>query len=112
LSFLTQGEVRLKKRIGMFLLAVLCALAAAVGWLWMLAAVLGGSDRAHRLAVSFDQLANTAFGGNEDETISSRAGKAARDGRRWACVLCKLLDWIQPNHCELSIEPDRGKPLP
>lgn len=101
----------MKKRMGMFLLAVLCALAGAVGWLWMLVAVLGGSDRAQRLAVAFDQLANTAFGGNEDETISSRAGKAARKGKPWGCVLCKVLDWVQPNHCELSIEPDRGKPL-
>jgi hypothetical protein len=77
----------------------------------MLAAVVGNSARAWRLAVSYDQLANTAFGGSEDETISSRAGKAARKGKRWGCVLCKLLDWFQPNHCELSIEPDRGKTL-
>ena len=28
-----------------------------------------------------------AAGGHEDETISSRAGKAARKGKRWACVL-------------------------
>jgi hypothetical protein len=104
--------MRLKKRIGLVLLLLPCALAAMVSWLWMLAAAVGSGDRAQRLAVSFDQLANAAFGGNEDETISSRAGKAARDGRRWACVLCKLLDWFQPNHCELSIEPDRGKPLP
>lgn len=101
----------MKQRLGMLLLALLCALAAVVGWLWMLGAALGGSDRARRLAVSFDQLANTAFGGNEDETISSRAAKAAREHRAWGCVLCKALDWFEKDHCELSIEPDRGKPL-
>jgi hypothetical protein len=101
------------KRIGLgVILWLLCMLAALVGGLWMLAAVAGNSARAWRLAVSYDQLANTAFGGSEDETISSRAGKAARNGKRWACLLCKLLDWFQPNHCERSIEPDRGKPLP
>ena len=90
-------------------LLVLCAFAALVALGWMFFAVLGSSTRAWRLAVSFDQLANTAFGGSEDETISSRAGKAARKGKRWGCVLCRLLDWFEPNHCEGSIEMDEGK---
>lgn len=85
---------------------LLCMLASVVGGLWMLFAVLGNSRRAWRLAVSYDQLANTAFGGNEDETISSRAGKEARKGKQWACVLCRLLDRFDPNHCEKNIEPD------
>ena len=101
----------MKKRIGLFLLLFPSLLAALLGLAWMFGAALGGSDRAHRLAVSFDQLANTAFGGHEDETISSRAAKASRKGRRWGCVLCKLLDWFDPDHCERNIEPDRGKPL-
>lgn len=88
-----------------------CVLVAVIALGWMLGAILGNSSRAWRLAVSYDQLANTVLGGSEDETISSRAGKAARKGKRWGCVLCKVLDWFQPNHCELSIEPDRGKPL-
>jgi len=58
-----------------------------------------------------DQLANAAFGGHEDETLSSRAGKAAREGKRWACVFCRLLDRLDPNHCEKAIEPDEGKPM-
>ena len=98
------------KRIGLGLvLLVLCAFAALVALGWMFFAVLGSSTRAWRLAVSFDQLANTAFGGSEDETISSRAGKAARKGKRWGCVLCRLLDWFEPNHCEGNIEADEGK---
>lgn len=96
--------------LGLVLL-VMCVVVAVVALGWMLGAILGNSSRAWRLAVSYDQLANTMLGGSEDETISSRAGKAARKGRRWGCVLCRLLDWFQPNHCEMSIEPDRGKPL-
>ncbi|AHZ80035.1 hypothetical protein DW66_5659 [Pseudomonas putida] len=68
-----------------------------------------GSARAQRLAVSFDQLANTALGGDEDETISSRAAKAARNGKRWGCMLCKLLDRFEHKHCENSIELDEGE---
>lgn len=95
------------KRIALGLaLWLLCMLVSIVGGLWMLAAVLGNSTRAWRLAVSYDQLANTAFGGSEDETISSRAGKQARKGKRWACVLCKLLDRFDRDHCERNIEPD------
>lgn len=77
----------------------------------MLLAIIFGYERAWRLAVSYDQLANTALGGSEDETISSRAAKARRSGRIWGCVLCRLLDAIQPGHCDSSIEPDEGAGL-
>lgn len=50
-------------------------------------------------AVAFDQLFNTASGGNEDETISERAARLRKDGVRWACVLCKLLNWLDDGHC-------------
>ena len=59
-----------------------------------------------RILISIDQLANTILGGNEDETISSRAAKAKLQGKRWGCVLCKLLDKFDKNHCEKSIEMD------
>lgn len=77
----------------------------------MLWCILTGNERAWTMAVSFDQLVNATFNGHEDETISSRAGKAARKGRRWGCVLCRFLDKFDPDHCEKSIEHDRGKPL-
>lgn len=59
-------------------------------------------DEARRLAISIDQTANAAFNGDEDETISSRAGRV-KDNEKWACILCKLLHKIDPNHCENSI---------
>lgn len=85
---------------------ILCQVAALVSSVWMLLAALAGSDRAWRLAIGYDQLANAAFGGSEDETISSRAGKAQQSGKRWACVLCRLLDRLDPDHCRKSIEHD------
>lgn len=90
---------------------LLCQLAGMVAALWMLAAIAAGSARAWRLAVGYDQLANAAFGGDPDETISSRAAKARRHGRRWGCLLCRLLDKIDRDHCERSVEPDRGKSI-
>ena len=98
----------MKVRIALLALWLLCQLANVIACVWMLLAALAGSPRAWRLAVSYDQLANTAFGGDEDETISSRAGKASVSGRRWGCVLCRLLDWLDPGHCARNIEPDEG----
>ncbi|KXA71094.1 hypothetical protein AXA74_20275 [Bordetella hinzii LMG 13501] len=81
----------------------------AAGNLIALVAALVGSDRAWRVAVSNDQTLNAALAGSEDETISSRAGKAARAGRKWGCVLCKVLDRFDPQHCQKNIEEDEGE---
>lgn len=102
----------MKQRLLLFLLFVPCLVAglfAAVRLAWL---ILFCPASGHRLAVAFDQLVNAATGGDEDETISSRAAKAARRQRRWGCLLCWLLSLIDPGHCERSIEHDRGDPLP
>ncbi|MBR1173910.1 hypothetical protein JQ617_08090 [Bradyrhizobium sp. KB893862 SZCCT0404] len=52
--------------------------------------------------IGLDQLGNALFGGYPDETISFRSANARDDGKRWGCVLCKVLDWIDPNHCDRS----------
>jgi hypothetical protein len=89
--------------IAIFLLELL-----ALGW-WMvkyLYLIVVAPHKAWRLAVSADQLANSAFNGNEDETISSRAGRHSQnntDRECWAVWLCWLLDKIDPKHCEKNI---------
>lgn len=55
-----------------------------------------------------DEGVNVLTGGDANETLSSRAGKAQQKGRRWACILCRVLDAFQPNHCARSINPDDG----
>jgi hypothetical protein len=90
------------KRVYLVLLLPLLILA----WVWWLAkylwAIAADPVHAWQLAVAKDQLANAAFNGSEDETISSRAGRHKND-EKWACWLCWLLDHIDPNHCEKSI---------
>lgn len=66
--------------------------------------IIAAPDRGFELAVSGDQLGNTATNGNPDETISSRAARARRRGRIWGCVLCGILDRIDNNHCENTLE--------
>lgn len=93
------------RRLALLLaLWLICQLAHLIASAWMLLAILSGSKRAWTLARSYDQLANATFGGNEDETISSRAEKARREGKRWGCMLCKLLDRLDAGHCKKSIE--------
>lgn len=63
----------------------------------------------HSVMYCVDCTGNALAGGDPRETISSRAGKAQKAGRRWACVLCRLLDLVQKDHCALSINPGSGK---
>lgn len=61
------------------------------------------------ILISIDQLANTLTGGDPDETICSRAAKAMREKKVWGCILCKLLDFYEKDHCVKSLEEDEGK---
>ena len=99
----------MKRRLTLCGLWLMLALAMPVKLLWWLVLSLAGHERAWRTAVGEDQTYNALAGGSEDETISSRAAKAQRRGKRWGCVLCRLLDTIDPGHCEKNIEPDEGE---
>lgn len=62
------------------------------------------------LLVALDQLINALLGGDPDETLSSRMGKAVRANRCWACKgICRLLHLIDKDHCQKTIEPDEGQ---
>ncbi len=58
--------------------------------------------------VWFDEGLNTLTGGDPGETVSSRAEKARMNGRTWGCVLCKILDKIQKDHCKIALEKYAG----
>ncbi len=59
-------------------------------------------------AVLFDEAVNTVFGGSPNETVSERAAKARNAGRRWGCVLCGLLNRINPGHCDNALTSTIG----
>ena len=92
----------MRQRIVLLLLTLplmLAPVVALVRYLWCIAA---NPARAWRIAIGYDQLANVAANGSEDETISSRAARARDKGSRWGCVLCKLLDALEKDHCTKS----------
>lgn len=90
------------KGLAMLCVWAVCQLVTPVAAAWMLAAILSGSDRAWRIALGYDRLANATTGGMDTETISSRAHRARSEGRRWGCLLCSLLDRIDKDHCRRS----------
>ena len=95
-------------RIGLLIGSIFMSLAG--NGIALISAFLG-SDRAWPVVVANDQILNAALvgrPGSEDETISSRAGKASQSGRRWGCILCRMLDWFDPGHCARNIEADEG----
>lgn len=67
------------------------------------------------LLISFDQFVNTLTGGDPDETISSRMGKWARDGKNNNGLkkpIYKIANFVvelfEKDHFKKSIEEDEG----
>lgn len=64
------------------------------------------------LFIAWDQGINTLLGGDPDETLSSRVGRASLAGKRWARIAERIIDRLfellgeGPGHCRRSIEWD------
>lgn len=63
---------------------------------------------AANVLVSADILLNDILGGARRQTLSARAAIARNRGRAWGCVLCGLLDWLNPGHCDQALVPGEG----
>jgi hypothetical protein len=77
----------------------LCALAALVALFWATYAAISGSPRYWPLARAFDRVGNVATGGVEEDMVTERAARGSLEGKRRWCLLCKLLDKVDPGHC-------------
>lgn len=88
-------------RLALFLaIFFACQVAHLIASVWMVAAAVMGSRRAWKIILGYDHLGNSVTGGEPGELISTRANRARKEGRRWACVLCRLLDKVDPGHCD------------
>ena len=95
-------KAKIQRFILIAALLLICQLAHVVASLWALLAALVGSPRAWRIIVAYDRVGNAATGGRDTETISSRANRGRNEGRRTWCLLCRLLDRLDPDHCKRS----------
>lgn len=95
----------IQRRLLLLVFLIAGVIGCVIAIVWMLACIIfmPYGPRPMHIAIGFDQLANAATGGSEDETISSRAGRLKREGKGWACVLCKVLDALDRGHCDRSI---------
>jgi hypothetical protein len=98
-----------KRRLGLLLLYPLLLIGLAWTSLRYLGCVARNPDKAFRIALMIDETCNVDANGRVNETISARAAKARNAGRRWGCVLCRVLGWVQPRHCDRALANDAVK---
>lgn len=57
------------------------------------------------ILIAEDRFDNACLGGSASETMSSRAGRAQRDGKRWGLIVAPIINFIMcnPNHCRDAI---------
>lgn len=65
--------------------------------------------------VALDLVGNTLTGGDPDETISSRSGKAQAYEQGlgtprwgWGCRMCSFLAVFQQDHCAKAVQRNKG----
>jgi len=60
----------------------------------------------HLFIITFDYLFSVLLFRRSGITVSSESAMARNAGKRWGCLLCKLLDRLDTNHCTLAIQAD------
>ena len=68
-----------------------------------LVCIVGNPDKGWSIARMVDESANVDANGRVNETISARAAKARNAHKHWGCILCRVLGWIQPGHCDKAL---------
>lgn len=107
LEWTNRGDVNLSiltinvKRYPLILIWLALWLVAPLALIRMAWAILTNPERAWLIALAFDDLGNVATNGRLGESISSRA--AHDRPQKWACPLCKLLDKLDPGHCDRAM---------
>ena len=64
-------------------------------------AIITNTEKAWEIALAFDGLGNVATNGDLGQTVSSRA--AYSRPKAWGCILCRLLDKLDPGHCDRAM---------
>lgn len=94
----------MKVRLALLALGAALALLPSLALARYLWCALTHPEKAWGIARAFDRVLNVAANGSEYETVSTRAERARRQGRRWGCVLCRWLDALDDGHCHRSAQ--------
>lgn len=91
------------KRWTMAGLWIVAQLAHVVASLRMAGCIATGNDeQGKRILLAYDRLGNAGTNGKDNETLSSRANRGRAEGARGWCLLCRILDWLDKDHCKRS----------
>jgi len=59
------------------------------------------------VGLALDCFLNAVTGGGHNETLSQRAAREEREGKRWACKLCRWLHYtVERDHCAKTLDPN------
>lgn len=94
------------KRIALIAISPILALGLVYIALRYFVFTFANPEKAMHIALMIDEASNVSANGRVDETISARAAKAQIAGRKWGCILCKILDAIQKDHCVNALKDD------
>mgnify|MGYP000943517690 FL=1 len=72
-------------------------------WLCLKASV---HSTGHLFIITVDYLLSVVLFRRAGVTISSMSALARNKGKQWGCVLCRVLDWIDTDHCTNAIQAD------
>ncbi len=97
-----QVATSILRRVGILFILIVCQLAAIMAIPRAIWALTFSPQKAFDLACGYDLLGNIVTNGQVGDFISARAYRAMQEGREWGCLLCRLLDWIQADHCKNS----------
>jgi hypothetical protein len=90
------------KRLPLLVLWLICLVGSPIVLIGLLLSILTKSPRARRTLMAYDRLGNAATGGRDTELMSSRANRGRAEGNRGWCMLCRILDWLDDDHCTRS----------
>lgn len=87
--------------LGIVFVVVLVFPLAIVRWI---GAIVTNPEKGWNISKAFDRVGNVLTNGDWREMISTRAHRAWQEGKLWGCILCKILNEVDPNHCQDSKE--------
>lgn len=93
------------KRIKAFLMGLFVIACFPLAALRILGVSVKNPEKAWNIYKAFDLTGNVLLNGQFNEYISTRAHRAMVKSQTWGCVLCKILDVFDKDHCQKSANP-------
>lgn len=92
----------MKRTLILLSLWMLCQLGYVLASIVNLFAIFLYPKMAWRIMIASDRLVNASLIGDDRETVSSRSYRGSLNKIFIWCVLCKVLDKLQKDHCKNS----------